>query len=286
MLKKMNFHFIFEKICCKFNLQCIKRKCVAMHKHCYESMPHYYYNQCFLDKMKAEAENAEKASVECGRLAAILQNGHSVRKMLAAANTATAAAVNVVCIARLYETDTAKRVNAAQSVGSEDAIDFAASKAMVKSALAAAKKAEAIALECIKNTGAPVKCDAVWLETSPPLPPLPTFAICLIAFCTLMSLQWQLFAVCAVAAVCSAAVRQCGVSAVCSNTHAKKAADLMHAADKRSASLDDALLGVDHKQLKEAYAAFFTEWRDDFETAVAENQRLAAAVRLTIFSMV
>ena len=154
-------------------------------------MPHYYYNQCFLDKMKAEAENAEKASVECGRLAAILQNGHSVRKMLAAANTATAAAVNVVCIARLYETDTAKRVNA-QSVGSED------SKAMVKSALAAAKKAEAIALECIKNTGAPVKCDAVWLETSPPLPPLPTFAICLIAFCTLLSLQWQLFAVCGI----------------------------------------------------------------------------------------
>ena len=149
-------------------------------------MPHYYY---ILDKMKAEAENAEKASVECGRLAAILQNGHSVRKMLAAANTATAAAVNVVCIARLYETDTAKRVNA-QSVGS--------SKAMVKSALAAAKKAEAIALECIKNTGAPVKCDAVWLETSPPLPPLPTFAICLIAFCTLLSLQWQLFAVCGI----------------------------------------------------------------------------------------
>ena len=72
------------------------------------------------------------------------------------------------------------------------------------------------------------------------------------------------------------------------NTHAKKAADLMHAADERSASLDDALLGVDHKRLKDAFAAFFTEWRDDFESAVAENQRLAASasVRLTIFSMV
>jgi hypothetical protein len=71
------------------------------------------------------------------------------------------------------------------------------------------------------------------------------------------------------------------------NTHAKKAADLMHAADKRSAALDDALLGVDHKRLKEAYAAFFTEWRDDFEAAVAENQRIAAgaSVRLTFFSM-
>ena len=71
------------------------------------------------------------------------------------------------------------------------------------------------------------------------------------------------------------------------NAHAKKAADLMHAADKRSTTLDDALLGIDHKRLKDAYAAFFTEWRDDFESAVAENQRLfaAGALRLTLFSM-
>ena len=71
------------------------------------------------------------------------------------------------------------------------------------------------------------------------------------------------------------------------NAHAKKAADLMHAADKRSTTLDDALLGIDHKRLKEAFTAFFTEWRGDFEAAVAENQRLAAgasAQRLTLFS--
>jgi hypothetical protein len=71
------------------------------------------------------------------------------------------------------------------------------------------------------------------------------------------------------------------------DTHAKKAADLMHAADKRSAALDDALLGIDHDRLKEAYAAFFTEWQGDFDAAVAENQRLSAtgALRLTLFSM-
>ncbi len=71
------------------------------------------------------------------------------------------------------------------------------------------------------------------------------------------------------------------------NAHAKKAADLIHAADKRSATLDDALLGVDHERVKEAFNAFFTEWRGDFESAVAENQRLAAgasAKRLTFFS--
>ena len=71
------------------------------------------------------------------------------------------------------------------------------------------------------------------------------------------------------------------------DTHAKKAADLMHAADKRSAALDDALLGIDHDRLKEAYAAFFTEWQGDFDAAVAENQHLfaAGALRLTLFSM-
>ena len=179
-------------------------------------MPHCYYNQCFLDKMKAEAEKAENARMECRRLASILQNTRDVsilRKLMAAANTATTAAVNAVCIARLYETDvidTTERVHAgvcalrsaAHSVGISTtkydcgAIDIAASKAAVgtcvSSALAAAKKAEAITLECIKNAGAPVKCDSVWLETtSRPLQPLPTFAICLIAFCSMLS-----FAVC------------------------------------------------------------------------------------------
>ena len=173
-------------------------------------MPHCYYNQCFLDKMKAEAEKAENARMECRRLATILQNTRDVsilRKLMAAANTATAAAVNAVCIARLYETDvidTTERVHAgvcalrsaAHSVGISTtkydcgAIDIAASKAAVgarvSSALAAAKKAEAITLECTEDVG--VKCDAVWLETSPPPP---TFAICLIAFCSMLS-----FAVC------------------------------------------------------------------------------------------
>ena len=73
------------------------------------------------------------------------------------------------------------------------------------------------------------------------------------------------------------------------DTHAKKAADLMHAADKRSAALDDALQGIDHDRLKEAYDAFFTEWQGDFDAAVAENQRLfagsAGALRLTLFSL-
>jgi hypothetical protein len=169
-------------------------------------MPHCYYNQCFLDKMKAEAENAEKASVECERLAAILQNyeeisihgADNVRKMMAAANTATAAAVNVVCIARLYDMDVignAELVKRAVCALSQTAGIAQSVKATAASALAAAKKAEAITFQCIKNTGAPVKCDAVWLETSPPLPQLPTFAICLIAFCTMLSLQ---FAVCCI----------------------------------------------------------------------------------------
>ena len=74
------------------------------------------------------------------------------------------------------------------------------------------------------------------------------------------------------------------------NQHAKTAADLMHAADKRSSTLDDALLGVDHNRIAEAYAAFFTEWEGDFYAAVAANQNIAAASpgggeRLTLFSM-
>jgi hypothetical protein len=71
------------------------------------------------------------------------------------------------------------------------------------------------------------------------------------------------------------------------NQHAKKAADILHAADKRSSVLDDALQGIDHNRVKEAYTAFFTEWKGDFDAAIAENQRTATSfgvVRLTLFS--
>ena len=71
---------------------------------------------------------------------------------------------------------------------------------------------------------------------------------------------------------------------------AKKAADLLHAANLRSAILDKALRGDDIRKVEEAYAAFFTAWEDDFDAAVADNRRLAAdagasGVQLTLFSV-
>ena len=75
------------------------------------------------------------------------------------------------------------------------------------------------------------------------------------------------------------------------NAHAKRAADLLHAADKRVAALDRALRGLDHSRLKEAYASFFTPWEADFEAAVAANQQAARQAtatnqqQLTLFTM-
>ena len=151
-------------------------------------MPHCYYNQCFLDKMKAEAEKAENAATECERLAAIRSSdAHAVRQLTAAANTATAAAVNTVCISKVYETDVLDAVGriqrdvcalraTAQSAGINTtkydyvAFDLEASKeaaiACVNSAIASAKKAEAVTLECIRDSGmqSKVKCDTVLVE--------------------------------------------------------------------------------------------------------------------------
>ena len=129
-----------------------------------------------LDPMRVECEKAENACVECGRLAATAHNSSGgMRKMMAAANTATAAAVNAVCIARLH--------------------DVCIERHFLARTIAAAKKAEAMTLECIEKARTPVKCDVVWLE----MPPVA-------AVCSMR----QLFA----SAVCS--MRQLFASAVCS----------------------------------------------------------------------
>jgi hypothetical protein len=185
--------------------------------------PHCYYNQCFLDKIKAEAEKAEDASVECGRLAFALQQAedvgsmHKIRAMSAAANTATAAAVNTVCISTLYQTDVldvAERMqrdgntmrSLAQSVGINTkkydygGVDFEDSKktavACVNSAIAAAKKAEAVTLKCIQTAGMQhkVKCNGVALLIDPSKQTrnwASTFAMSLVSMW--LTATWQLF---------------------------------------------------------------------------------------------
>ncbi len=68
------------------------------------------------------------------------------------------------------------------------------------------------------------------------------------------------------------------------NAAAKKAADLMCDADKRSAVLDAALLNVDFCRLKAAYAQLFKHvgWGVDFESAVAENRRRTGGRTITL----
>ena len=138
-----------------------------------------------LDQMRVECEKAENACVECGRLAATAHNSSGgMRKMMAAANTATAAAVNAVCIARLHAV----------------CIDVCIERHFLARTIAAAKKAEAMTLECIEKARTPVKCDVVWLE----MPPVAAVCSMRQLFASAVCSMRQLFAAAAAAAaVCS-----------------------------------------------------------------------------------
>ena len=125
-------------------------------------MPHY--TRCFLDKLN---EEAEKASNACDSLL----NEHTLQSMIMATNAAAAAAVNAVCISKMFETevlDAAGRIQRevcaisalAKSVGINTVKDDysvedskAAAAASVNKAIAAAKKAEAITLDYIQKEG-------------------------------------------------------------------------------------------------------------------------------------